>query len=420
MMKANKAIVLLGLNICCFLQRAMAQLEVPAIAVRITLANASQIHFNTGSGAEGFTNKVEVRIYDVCRFATSDPQTELGVVYPSAMATPVVGITYDASKVMEPNGIGNGSIIEWDFNEELEQNPIIYTRFNESYAEMEFCVQVSLYTDGFMVSWDELDVFVPIGYTKGMGEDEDDEEGQSSPHDEINSGGMGLGMDLGMQVEAEQEFLDAYNFSYSVGPGELNAYFCNPITHEALEGGTVITQDNFISVCFNVIDGMIFEVEDIMELYIANAGGTQEPQHMIASSQVANTYFAEKYCEYTPSNPNIHTCLVNFLLDANYFEYSAVALTGFGAIKLRLEDRRFLVRMTVHSPAEDGIIRRRELQQEEPPAGEVEAAFHVESQYFKTYEEYETESAGAAMWPLLVPSLIVAAITIWGASAGLE
>ncbi|CAB9501390.1 expressed unknown protein [Seminavis robusta] len=403
-MKATKALVHLGLSLCCFLQPAVAQLEVPDIAVRITLANASQIHFNTGNGVEGFTNKVEVRIYDVCRFATSDPQTELGVVYPSTMATPVVGITYDASKVVDPNGIGNGSIIEWNFNEELEQNPIVYTRFNESYAEMEFCVQVSLYTDGFMVSWDELDVFVPIGYTKGMGEDDD--EG---------------GMDLGIRVGAEMDFLDAYNFSYSVGPGELNAYFCNPITHEALEGGTVITQGNIISVCFNVIDGMIFEVEDIMELYIANAGGTQEPQHMIASSQVANTYFAEKYCEYMPSNPNIHTCLVNFLLNANFFDYRAVSLTGFGAIKLRLEDRRFLVRMTVHSPAEDGTICRRELQQEEPPpAGEVEAAFHVENQYFKTYDESETQSAGAAMWHLLVPSLIVATITIWGASALLE
>jgi hypothetical protein len=220
--------------------------------VKVTFASQDEIRYDTGIGLPGASNEVKVRVMDRCIYTggTSDP-VQVGAWYPASIATPVVGITTDIAGINAPMGTGPGNVILWGFDQLVETNTAIYTRIDEFTAELKFCIQVTLYTDGSASNWDELDVLVPIEYAKAMFEDDD------------NVNGTG-GFNLGLQTGPEESFFESHEFNYTLSPDQLNAYFCDPDTHLPLQQGSTSHQGSIISICFDVADGQVFEVEDSM------------------------------------------------------------------------------------------------------------------------------------------------------------
>lgn len=141
----------------------------------------------------------------------------------------------------------------------------------------------------------------------------------------------------GLSISAEQEvFFEHYEFNFTLPDGALAAYFCDPVTHEIFVAAEneKVNQGSVISVCFNVADDEQFEVDDIEELHIGDTSGSDLTAAIIVEGETVVSGYGRKFCSWTTQT--MRTCVADFLLSAAFFDFSAVTLTGYGAISLRL------------------------------------------------------------------------------------
>lgn len=257
-------------------------------------------------------------------------------------------------------------------------------------------------TDGSAANWDELDVFVPIEYSKPMFEDDDDGATNGTDSGGFGGGGGG-GFSLDLQTGSEEAFFDshAYEFNFTLSPEDLSAYFCDPNTHLALAQGSTSHQGSVVSICFDVEDGKIFEVEDIIDLHVVDAGGSKQEVAIFVGGEVAETHYGEKACLTNLVDSNIRTCVARFLLKAEFYDYQALALHGFGSLLLRVENRRQLVGVD---------FGRRELFEN------AVAGYQVRSQHFKTYNPDERNSAATSRAHQVVMTMVTSWVIAWGAA----
>jgi hypothetical protein len=301
------------------------------VTVLVTGVDNDGLHYDTGIGVQGANNVVKIKVYDKCRFVDdgsgqngANSQELLGIWYPASMATTISGIETDITGINAPSGTGAGNLLAWQFVQGISQNPDVYTQFNVSYAELAFCVQIGLFVDDILTSWDEFWMFTPLNMDMNLG------GGQGT---EGNQGG-GLGLDLNITTDASSTFFGAFGFNYTLEEGSMNAFFCDANTQQVEEMGTKKHVGSIISVCFSVAAGQKFEVEDILELYVEDILKTKELETIISGGNVASAGYAQKTCMWT--SPTTRTCIASFILKAAFFDSYALALTGYGAILLRL------------------------------------------------------------------------------------
>ena len=89
-----------------------------------------------------------------------------------------------------------------------------------------------------------------------------------------------------------------------------------------------------VSVCFNVDDQLdqLYEVVDIDELHIGDTSGAALTEAIIVGAETVGNGYTHKFCGWT--TPTMRTCVADFLLSAAFFDYSALTLAGYGAVRL--------------------------------------------------------------------------------------
>jgi hypothetical protein len=380
------------------------------VTVLVTGVDASGLHYDTGFGVEGASNEVEIRVYDKCRFVDDGSgengavsQELLGIWYPASMATTIDFIETDMTGVNAPSGTGTGNVIQWQFMQGISQNPAVYTQFNTSYAELAFCVQIGLFIDDLLTSWDEFWMFIPLNMGMTLG-------GQAGAGEQEGGGGGGLGIDLNITTNASMTFFGAFAFNYTLPEGSMSAYFCNANTQAVEEMGTKKHTGSVISVCFTVAEGLKFKIEDIVELHIEDILKTKAVETIVSGGNVASPSYVQKTCVW--NTPTTRSCIVSFILRADFFDSFALALTGYGAIRLRFgegaggarRDRRVLVRMQTrrahHKRNASDVSTSRFLEGGE----EAVAGFRVDTQTYYVDDRSnpaadQVSSATTSKWP---------------------
>lgn len=260
----------------------------------------TSIDFSTGddSGAVMY-----VELFDVCR-VDSATREDLGVLYPDDA---VYGMGMDDGAIVNDPGCCNK--IGYTFLPQINETNM-YTDNGDNTATIAFCAQVALYDGSSLVNLAE----VKIEYT--------------------------------MQLPSQAISLATYTITDAAGftdaddtnvgfDGSLQAYFCDPNSHVLVDYG-VTGQGTVLSVCFKVPDGQ-FEIRDVMDLTIAEADGNGPSQVIISDSVVPSSTMALKTC-YDSGNGDTNVCVVQFLLRPEFYETSAVTLTGSGTLLLELGD----------------------------------------------------------------------------------
>jgi hypothetical protein len=260
----------------------------------------NSIDFGTGDDL-GASMKIE--IFDVCRVDSATRQA-FGELYPGDN---VYGMQLDYSAIVNDPGCCNKVI--YNFLPQINQTNM-YTDNGDNTATIAFCAQIALYDGGSLINLAE----VKAQYI--------------------------------MQLPAGDISLDTYTITDAAGftdaddsglsfDGSLYAYFCDPNTHAFVDYG-VTGQGTVLSVCFQVADGQ-FEIKDVMDLNIESADGYGPTQTIISSSSVVEDTIALKTC-YDNSNSDANVCVVQFLLKHEFYETSAITLTGSGTLLLELGD----------------------------------------------------------------------------------
>ena len=278
--------------------------EAPEMAVTVTNVAGQTFSFDTGAGMFGETNTVTIYVFNKCRLDPGGGRIPVGEFYP---ASSVSGIDVDASGIVSAPGSGNTIAIT--FVEGIAQNSDIFTDHGDGTATVEFCAQVCLYLGDFLCNWEEVKITYQIDLVTNL------------PTAEPVS-----------WVSSAVGFLDSIGISTGLD-GTLQTFFCDPNTFALLGEGVTAHQGGIISICFNIEDGQ-FEVEDIIDLIVEDLGASGATQAVIMNQ--GESAYAEKYC--TISSPTTKTCVVSFILTAQFFDYNAFTLTGEGVLLLQLGD----------------------------------------------------------------------------------
>jgi hypothetical protein len=271
-------------------------------SVAIVGAFGQSIDFGTGNDA-GATMRVE--LYDVCR-VDSPNRYYLGELYPG---NSVFGLAADHSAIV--NSPGSGNKISYGFTESLNQTTMYYDNGN-GWATVKFCAQIALYDGSALVNLGEIWV------------------------------------EYSMDLYTQEVFLQTYTITDAAGytdasdaslafDGNLRSYFCDPNSFaELINDGFVMDQGSLLSVCFQVYDGQ-FEMKDVMYLTVKSAWGSYPSQDIIIDSYAVSETVALKSCvDNDHSDANI--CVVQFILNSDFYETSSIELTGLGMVLLELGD----------------------------------------------------------------------------------
>lgn len=299
--------------------------------VTVTDVSGYSFSFDTGSGMPDASNTVEIYVFTKCRIEGRG-QEPVGAFFPHST---VPGIQAEVSGVAHAPGAG--TTISYKFVEGIEQNADVYTKHEETNtATLTFCVEIGLYTNGFLSNWEEIKVHYNVDLTT-----------------DINNQGEPV-----VFVASASNFLASLGLT-SLSENGIASFFCDPHTQAEVAPGTTMRQGKVISICFNVVEGEDFEVEDIMDLIVEDLGDSQASQSIIIANEYAPGGYADKFCKRT--SPTTETCVVSFLLRAAFYDYEAAELAGEGAALVELgaageRKRRQLVRFGI-GPKNGGVRR---------------------------------------------------------------
>ena len=289
--------------------------------VTINGVTAQGITFETGLGG-GTNPNIKISVWDYCRLESATRST-VGDFYPTSSVT---GIDADGAGVINNPGAGNA--MDWTFVEGINGNPTIYTDNGDQTATVEFCILIGLYEDTVLIDYAETKMTYNIDLVTN------------------------IPTLTGYTVTQAEACNDAEDTAISFD-GTLNAYFCDPATKNILtDDGSKTHQGSILNVCFKVPDGQ-FEVSDVMEFTVKNAAAADPNQLIITGSAPASTLYATKDCtDVDASDTNI--CVVSFLLKADFYDFTALTLTGTGSVLLEFGDaagsRRMLRRKLAVDP----------------------------------------------------------------------
>ncbi|CAB9525178.1 expressed unknown protein [Seminavis robusta] len=292
--------------------------------VKIDGVYGQSIDFSTGDDS-GATMKVE--LFDVCR-VDSAFREELGEIYPG---NSVEGLEADTNAISHDPGCCNK--IAYSFTEAINQTSI-YTDNGDGRASVAFCAQVALYDGSTLVNLAE----VRIEYSIDLNDDKS--------HGAVNVETYTITDAAG--------YTDASDVDVAFD-GRLESYFCDASSFNELHSdGHITEQGSTLSVCFRVPDGQ-FEISDVMYLTVKNAAESEPYQDLIVGSHIVEDSIALKSCsDHGHDDTNI--CVVQFILKADFYETSAITLTGFGMVILELGDApadRLLAASDLHTHAGD-------------------------------------------------------------------
>ncbi|CAB9525177.1 expressed unknown protein [Seminavis robusta] len=267
----------------------------------IDSVHGQSFDFTTGSehGAE-----LRVEAYDECR-KDAGQRNWMGEFYPS---TSMTGIRADTSRV---HGPGGGNHISFTFTEGINENLNLYSDNGDNTATVEFCAQVGLYHSGVLVNFSEVKLTYNVDLV-------------------TNFASL-----TGYTVTGAEAYTDAEDVEKNFD-GSLRAYFCNPSSFEELQDdGSVTNQGSILNLCFTVASGGEFKIKDVQDLLVRNGMGEEPSQVIISGSQAATPIYAEKICHEGHSSET-NVCVVSFMLQADFYDYERLTLTGEGQILLEL------------------------------------------------------------------------------------
>ena len=250
---------------------------------------------------------MKVEIFDVCR-VDSATRTLMGQLFP--FASTVTGMIEDHTGIV--NNPGPGNKIGYSFDSAINTTSM-FTDIGDDFGTVNFCAQVGLYDQSTLISLAE----VKVQYTVDM---------RDLSSVTLNS----------QTITSAGGYTDAADTVVGFD-GTLNAYFCNPFTYEALPyNGLSTHQGTTISVCFQVPDGQ-FEVKDVQALTVKNAGDLYPQQPVVADSNIVSSSIATKTC-YDTDTSDTNVCVVQLLLNGDFYEQGEMTLTGTGTVVLELGD----------------------------------------------------------------------------------
>ena len=134
-------------------------------------------------------------------------------------------------------------------------------------------------------------------------------------------------------IASAQNFLESLGIS-ALSENALQSYFCDADTYDEVAAGSTMSQGSVISICFNVVEGEEFEVDDILDLIVEDLAESQQSQNIVVAGDLGASGYAEKHCEQ--STNTTMTCVVSFLLKASFYDYDSSELTGQGAAIVEL------------------------------------------------------------------------------------
>jgi len=335
-------------------------------AVTVTNVAERALTFNTGAGG-GTNPNIKIGVSDLCRTqANAAGRASVGQFYPTSN---VVGIDVAGGGVTAPGS--DGASFSFAFVEGINGNTAIYEQdFVGNTAKVEFCVEIGLYEDATLINFAEVQMTYNVNLVTNI-----------------------LSLD-GYTVTQAEDF-NGDNGVAVAFDGTLEAYFCNPTTYAMLTTsvGGETHQGSILSVCVKVPDGQ-FEIADIIELNIVDGTDTTISQSIITASAPAQSgLYATKACT-DASNADTNICVVQFLLKANFYDFTALTLTGNGSVLLEFGDASGSRRQL-----------RRELQVE---SGQ-EKEYQVTAQEF-VVTDVEGSSANTAMTSLAAIGAIAAMV----------
>ena len=260
----------------------------------------------------------------------------VGTFYPTSN---VQGIDADGTGVANNPGAGNS--ISLAFVEGINGNTGIYLDNGDNTASVNFCVEVGLYEDTTLINYAEVKMTYLIDLT-------------------TNFASLS-----GYTVAQAENFNDATDTDITFD-GTLLAYFCDGTTKAELTDDASMThQGSILNVCLKVPNGQ-FEVADVMELVVKNAADTTPSQTIITGSNVAEGPYATKDCtDVDGTDTNI--CVVSFLLKADFYDFTALTLTGTGTVLLEFGDasgnrRQLRRKLNVKSTSQDYTVKAKEFE----------------------------------------------------------
>ena len=287
-------------------------LQIADWSVTIDTVVAQGLTFTTGGGA-GTTPNVVIKVYNICR-KEGITRLDKGQFYPTDT---VAGILVDSTGVTTP--LAGGNAISFLFAEGIAQDTDLYTPTGANTATVEFCAEIGLYEDTTLINFAEVKLTYNVNLLTAF---------------------AAL---TGYTVTQADDFNDAAD-QVVIFDGTLEAYFCNPDTKVIMPNdASITTQGSLISVCFRASDGQ-FEISDIWDLAIKDADTALE-QAVISGGviQSLSTPYATKTCTDADIN-DTNVCVVTLLLKADFYDFTALTLTGNGNVILEFGDAKPLRR----------------------------------------------------------------------------
>ncbi len=295
-----------------FVDRELPATPIADWNVTISPVSGQTITFTTGTGG-GTNPNTKIHIFDKCRIEGTDGVYE-GNFFPNSNVTGMIANT----TLVSGTGTGGQNSMSFVFDEGIDTNLNIYTDNGNNTATVKFCVLVGLYEDNTMVNFAEVKLTYNIDLITGF---------------------ASLAGTSNTQADDNAAATNALAFD-----GELEAYFCDGATYDAISGSQTTVQGELLYVCFKVKTGQ-FEVRDIKNLTIINAD-TQSTlsQSIIADGaiQSGTTPYAEKTCIDAGPAGDDNICVVKLLLKADFYYATLVTLTGNGHVLLEAGGRRQL------------------------------------------------------------------------------
>ena len=303
------------------------ELQIADWHVSLLTVTGQQFTFETGEGGGGSQN-IKITVMDKCRMESAT-RTTVGDFYP---VSDVPGIMADTTGVGAPGPGPHG--VSFTFAEGINGNTLIYSEAPDGLtAQVNFCVLTGLYDGINLIDFAEVKLTYNIDLVTNIPEL------------------------TGYTVTQAEAFNDAEDTDIAFD-GTLLAYFCNATTKDILtDNGKKTHQGSILNVCFKVPDGQ-FEVADVMEFTVTNAAAATPTQEIITGSAPASSLYSTKDCTDTDES-DTNVCVVSFLLKADFYDFTALTLTGTGSVLLEFGDaagsRRRLRRKLKVDPVEESF-----------------------------------------------------------------
>jgi hypothetical protein len=294
--------------------------------------------FETGEGG-GADPNIKISVMDKCRMESAT-RTTMGEFYPASTVPGIVAVT---TGVGAP-GPGPHSL-SFSFSEGISASAL-YTDNGDNTAQVNFCVLTGMYDGISLIDFAEVKLTYNIDLVTNI---------------------PSLS---GYTVTQAEAFNDAADTAIAFD-GTLMAYFCNATTREELtDDGTKTHQGSILNVCFKVPDGQ-FEIADVTQFTVSNAAAASPTQDIIIDSAPASSLYSTKEC-FDTGVDDTNVCLVSFLLKADFYDFTALTLTGTGSVLLEFGDatgsrRRLRRKLAVDSIEESVQVTAHEFQVDQEP-----------------------------------------------------